>query len=229
MRVMVYIPQVRTFGRPLMSVMRLQWPELDIIHARGHEGEATDRYERVVNQYREGRRILLAGPWDAMLTVEDDMIVPSDTIGKLLATEADIAYGLYVWRADRRHVWNAYPEVTEKRATPFTTEQAKAAWGRVIDVAGIGNGCTLIRRRVLEAIDFSKRGAGCADWYLSVDAQALGFTQRCDLSVVCGHMTATNDADMEFPMTVGKAGPPRIFWPDPDNENLGQLWRVEYL
>jgi hypothetical protein len=94
-------------------------------------------------------------------------------------------------------------------------EQAKAAWGKVIDVAGVGTGCTLIKREVLEQIEFrtdEMHPDVHHDWVFAYDLQQKGFVQRCDMSVVCGHISMT-----PFP---------RILWPDPD---APRMYRNDFL
>jgi hypothetical protein len=93
-------------------------------------------------------------------------------------------------------------------------QAVRAAWGKVIETKGVGNGCTLIRRRVLEALEFkwSPGEFGCCDWHLAVDCQRLGFTQKHDMGVVCGHI-AVNPVH-------------RILWPDPEAKGL---YRQEVL
>lgn len=190
-------------------------------------------FANVTYQHNKARAVALAGDYDAMVSIEADMIVPADTIQKLLDTEADIAYGLYVWRYDARR-WNTYHTVDLFGGWSISVdpEKAKAAWGTVQDVAGLGMGCTLIRRNVLEQTDFRlydgredwisnrvidasnragltidpfrpRLGMFCDDWLLAIIAQHHGFSQRADLSLVCGHIDGE-----------------RVFWPDPTAKEL---------
>lgn len=90
---------------------------------------------------------------------------------------------------------------------------ARAAWGRIADVEGIGLGCTLIRRPVLEFVDFrlpdDLAEGTCCDWMFAFDCKRLGFTQRAHLGVVCGHLP-------QHPSSGS-------LWPDPSAE---ALWRI---
>ena len=52
----------------------------------------------VVAQYQRGREMCLAGEFDAMLTVEHDMVIPPDTIDKLYTTDAPVVFGVYTLR-----------------------------------------------------------------------------------------------------------------------------------
>jgi len=233
--VLVYVPMLRLYGRALQSILRLEWPgRLDIVFDKGNDAlpgcDKQERFKVVTAKYNHGRDLVLAGGYDAMLCVEDDMIVPPDTLLKLWGTEADIAYGLYCWRNQSFHKWSAYVELSDKSGTSLSDqpELARRLWGQVVEVQGIGNGCTLIRRHVLEQLPFRKHGVACCDWGLALDAQEHGFRQVCDLGVVCGHMTMEID-QTTFPIQYGVMGPPRIIWPDPDEERIGRMYRVEYI
>lgn len=155
--------------------------------------------------------MMLNGRYDALLTIESDMIVPPDTLQRLVACESGVAYGLYVFR-HTRHNWSAYISLAETtgRSISDDADEARAAWGTVKDVAGVGLGCTLIRRDVLEAIPFrlfeDAPDKTACDWAFAYDCQQVGITQRCDLGVVCGHQTYK-----PYPM---------ILWPDPNDPRL---------
>jgi len=143
----------------------------------------------IVAAYQRLRAIFLAGAYTHLWIVEDDLIVPPDALVKLLAVGADINYAVYCFR-------RGTPVVNIMRMStdgPMTAEPAQ--WkrdftaGRVVDCTGLGFGCTLIQRHVIERFEMRTRGGGGdADTCLALDAAAAGMTQRADLSVVCGHM-----------------------------------------
>jgi hypothetical protein len=175
-------------------------------------------FENVTHQHNKARRMALAGGYDALLSLEADMIVPPDTIARLIEANSDIAYGLYISR-HKPYRWLAFKELTLWGGTSVsldpTGEEARLAWGKIIDVVGAGMGCTLIRSNVLEALPFrlhdgkhswiqeeyaedfrrmgidpyrEHRGMVCDDYLLALDAQHYGITQRANLNVVCGHI-----------------------------------------
>ncbi len=101
---------------------------------------------------------------------------------------------------------------------------ARKAWGQAIETSGVGLGCTLIWRRVLEAIPFrcDLPEEHANDWEFALDVKAAGFVQKHDLGVACGHLSY----DVE--------NAPVAYWPDPDgNGDLDKggkgLFRVEAL
>lgn len=172
----------------------------------------------VCEKYRLARQIFLRDGYDALLTVEDDMIVPPETLLELQRLDADIAYGLYVARNIPRHPWLVAYRLNHTRVKFLSdkSEAARNAWGKVINSFGVGMGCTLIRRHVLEKIDFRvMSGAGWGhgkanDWYFALDAREKGFTQQTHLGLVCGHIRANG----------------MVLWPDPTQD---RLYREEIL
>lgn len=163
-----------------------------------------DRNQSVLEKFQNGRRLFLAGDYDAMLTVEYDNIVPVDALQKLARVDADVAYGLYCSRVSPR--WLAFWRLFENSGITYSKDEptARAAWGNVIETCGVGYGCTLIHRHVLEALPFRLvNGHPCSnDWHFSLDCIKAGFVQKHDCSVIVGHII-TQD-----PLT--------IVWPIPD-------------
>jgi hypothetical protein len=179
-------------------------------------------HDNVTYQHNKIRDIVLNGGYDAMLSFESDVIVPEKAIQGLIDCHSDIAYGLYVWRHNLKR-WSAYKElgVFGGRSFSLSHADARRAWGTVQDVAGLGMGCTLIKRHVLERLEFRlfdgrqdwlsekvveaghKMGLTISpdkdvrtmvhdDWLLALEAGHYGFTQRCNFAVVCGHFESEN-------------------------------------
>lgn len=193
-------------------------------------------YENVVYHHNRARNIVLKQGYDALLSIEADMIVPPDTIEQLLSVRADIVYGLYVWRHKPQR-WNAYKTLNlwggESVSFNHDGKDAREAWGRVIDVAGLGMGCTLIRKNVLRQLafrihdgnpgwivdeykeDFERLNIDpyqphpnlvCDDWLMALDAQHYQFNQQANLNVICGHIFDDS-----------------VIWPDPTVEKFYRL------
>lgn len=199
MKVLLFCPTYRLEPETVDSIMRLDpaGHELDIMFTR-HNGHKLGSVN-IMHNYHKGRQVVLDGGYDAMLTVESDMIVPADALAKLAAVDADIACGLYVHRhtpAGAPACWSAlsWDENTTEPEFWLNWENYRAfdAWGKVIRVSGGGLGCTLIRRHVLERIDFRlvvwKGRLICdADNWIHHDAIKLGYTIKCDMTAICGH------------------------------------------
>lgn len=172
--------------------------------------DTDDAAKSVATKYERARAWTLSNAYDALFTVESDMIIPPDALAKLAGLGVDVAYGLYVWRHGH-HNWNAYTDLKVDKGFPLSDqpEQARKLWGQTVEVAGIGLGCTLIRRYVLEAVPFRWRTHMHCDWLFAMDAATAGAQQVCDTSVVCGHIAGS-----------------QVFYPDISTEGL---YRAEVL
>ncbi|MBU0495041.1 MAG: glycosyltransferase family 2 protein [Chloroflexi bacterium] len=184
------------------SIMGLEWDgRFDIVVLGGDQIAPRAKNSAITWKYNLARELALQGGYDALLCIEADMVVPPDTLARLWALGSDVAYGLYCMRHDD-HPWSAVLELREWTCLPVNhyPQLARRLWGYQVDVTGVGQGCTLIRRRVLERLPFRAPPDKpfCCDWYLGLDCQTAGFTQRADLNLVCGHI----DRD-------------HIIWPDP--------------
>jgi len=178
------------------AVKNLYLNTLAAIHQIEHEGPLawlqwrdnphTDPRANVTGAYNAARAVCLAGAYDALLTIENDIIPPHDTLARLIFADADIAYGLYCYRQPG-HLWNAY---FDGQSLCLNLERARIAWGRHVHVQGYGLGCALIRRHVLADIEFRfepDQVLHC-DSYFCDAAHLAGFSQVCDLGLHCGHI-----------------------------------------
>lgn len=226
-RVLLFTPRLRAFGRALSSVyaMRKAWGRpIDCLEIQNDQpyvttDKGTDGNRNVLSLYQQARRVLLADTrYTHLLTIEDDMIVPPDAIDKLMALEADVAYSVYCWRWGPPHRLSAYRYLFEDNGAAWSTDEPHTTrryleTGSAVDVAGVGLGCTLIKRDVLEALDFRLGETHAAnDWYFAVDCQKAKVRQVAHFGVVCGHIRLDPSA--------------RVIWPD---VNAAQLYRYEYF
>lgn len=212
MRVLIACPIYQVYSQTIQSILCLDWPHrLDTMLLQ-NEPEAMDGYARITQKYNDARRMVLDGGYDALLTIEADMIVPRHALAALAETGADVAYGLYCWRHEKLgYAWSAYSVVgghdgQRGRSLSDDPHSARQLWGQMVEVQGLGLGCTLIRRSVLEAVAFQQRGTASCDWYFAQDVAQAGYSQAADLSVVCGHIQHD-----------------RVYWPDPDSPTLYRL------
>lgn len=206
MNVLVYCPMNPTRPqvqpRTVDSIFGMKWGSpLEVVFGRDDKVQP-DRpavHVNITRKYNTARAMTLAGGYDALLTVEADMIVPAIALQRMTLVEADVIYGLYVHRHSR-HPWLAFQWITgtvgDYGGESFSKNPSLCpkAWGNVVESKGVGLGCTLIRRHVLEAIEFR-----CApdqkvanDWMFALDADIAGFTQVHDCGVVCGHIDGKN-------------------------------------
>lgn len=167
-------------------------------------GNSKQDHENTLYQYRYARQRIIGGNYDYLFIVEHDMIIPKDALIKLLATDADVVYGLYLFRHISpilnacRAVNSRWPDMSLSRFPEIVKKAKEQGW---IEVSGAGFGCTLIRRHVLETIDMRRSEIGghpCPDMPFAADCMRNGFKQICRFDVLCGHIKPDGDILIPF-------------------------------
>ena len=160
-------------------------------------------FRNVLAQYERAHQWLLSSQADALLLVEHDMVLPPpDVLTKLYATDAPVAYGLYIFRHGML-VLNACRY--ENRSTVgeslslYPDEERAAQRRGWAEVSGLGFGCTLIRRPVLEQLRFRHDGdLPLPDRPFALDCVVAGIRQVARFDVPVTHI------DGNTRLTVGK-------------------------
>lgn len=163
------------------------------------------KFANVVAQYQRAREIALSGGYDAMLTVEHDIVLPSDAVQKLWNTDAPIVYGVYMFRHGPR-ILNALQKLNDRNlgmSLSFYPQELKAARQKgSVEVSGMGWGCTLIRREVLEKIEIRGGDHDAGDMTFAGDCLRAGIRQVARFDVPCGHF---DGATLLMPYGIGGA------------------------
>ena len=199
---LLFCPTYRLEPETVEAILGQSYQPIDILFTRDNPHSLEDRGRaNILHNYRKGRRACLDGGYDAMLCIESDVIPPPDCAEKLLAVDADVVYGLYAfrWSGGVNVTWPSVGSDGKKGKNPgeslTTRPEYQKVKGKVIDCSGAGTGCVLIRRHVLERVDFRldpkykshPTGAGgFPDTYFTRDVHRE-FSMKADLSVICGH------------------------------------------
>ena len=161
-------------------------------------------HENTLHQYRYARQRILDGNYDYLFIIEHDMIIPEDALVKMLATDADVVYGLYLFRQGKpllnaaRAVNSKWPDMSLTNFPEIVKKAREQGW---IEVSGFGFGCTLIRRKVLETFEMRRNetvGSPCPDMPFAADCLKHGFKQICRFDVICGHIKPNGDILIPF-------------------------------
>lgn len=207
------------YGTPIFRPVRLAIDRLakregcEVVYLKRQLSKGESGYANITANYRLARMLALRRGVDALMCIEADVVAPEDALERMRAAQAEVVYGLYVWRGQR--LWSAYTTVNENEGVSLSADpkRARDSWGRIIDVEGVGLGCTLISRSVLESVDFrlpdDLAEGTCCDWMFALDCRRQGITQRAHLGVVCGHLLHDQSGSS--------------VWPDPSVESL---WRI---
>lgn len=188
------------------AISQLTYPRRDVWLSYGdnpwtHESALTAGRFNILQNYLKARTLFLSGAWDYLMTIESDMTPPPDVIESLMECDSDVAYSLYCFRPSGR--WSVFKDFRLGYGESYTRDEAREFFGSVIESPGCGFGATLIKRHVLEALDFRGYHGTACDGYFALDAQDKGFAQKCDTGCLSGHIDGDN-----------------WLWPTVDNEQM---------
>ncbi len=151
----------------------------------------------VCAQYIRARQLFLEGDWDALLAVEHDMVLPPGAAQALYDTRvggelAPVVYGVYLLRHGTR-VLSAWQYKGDRNLgmtlSLYPDELRQAREKRCVRVSGVGFGCTLFRRAVVEQIPFRYPVDGSApDIPFALDCLHRGVPAYARFDVPCGHI-----------------------------------------
>jgi hypothetical protein len=190
-RVQVFTPVYRLEPETIEAVFALEWEPLVWQFQRDNPDD--NGRVNILHQYQRAPERFLIGGDDALLVIESDIIPPKNTIEKLAALDADVAYGVYRFRVSNViNIFEKYPGKPRNEGESLSIHPRKLANARrvgKVHCSGAGLGCVLIKRHVLQSIQFrleGPQGAHC-DTFFNRDVLHAGFTQMADMSVICGH------------------------------------------
>lgn len=131
--------------------------------------------------------VLLGGPYEWLLFLDDDSLFAEDLLTRLLAHQLDIVGGLYL-RRDKPFSPIAYEDVLDDgRLVPL--DLRKHMSDALVPVRAVGTGAMLVRRRVFETMPgpwFRRDDAMTEDMIFCLEC---GFPVHVDLAARVGHMT----------------------------------------
>ena len=195
-RVLLYVPLHREIPAARASWIAQYAPdtEIDVFIMRWEPHPGKGAYENLDEKSEAARRVAVVGRYDYLFIVEDDVILPTDALARLLSVEASFVVGLYRgrpenWGSKRLSVRIADPDgpqSADDRPLELTDIPAN---NQIVSCTGIALGCTLIHRSLFE----------CIDWVLGRDYELGKMLLRnsipllCHTGVRCGHVTAKGE------------------------------------
>jgi hypothetical protein len=198
-KVLLYCPTYKVKGNELIkqqtrdAIRSLRFNgDLDVV-INAHSWYPPPDYRNVLEHYKHARKLTLDGGFDALLTVEHDIIPPRWGLQRLWDMDVPVAYGVYIFRGSN-NVVNVFRMVNsdnpDMSMSLFKGMLQNAVKKGIVETSGTGNGFTLIRRDVLEKLDFrqSDNGSYCPDLPFSTDCLRAGIKQYANFKVLCGHV-----------------------------------------
>lgn len=198
MKILVFTPTYRAAdGSQAIRPETVQ--ALDALNPGDHEviqwisvDPQENKHENVVRQYIKAQKRAIREKFDALLCIEHDMLPPADAIIRLSETDYPVVYGVYRFRFSRViNICRAGMQPGfEASLSNHPDELRRAFVAGVCECSGLGFGCTLIRREVLERLPFHQ-GDG-SDYYpdtpFARDCIAAGIPQAANFRVLCAHV-----------------------------------------
>lgn len=192
-RVLLYCPVIdKPLPETAKAIKRLTFDGSVTIEIGRENPYGKGDYRNVLAQYEHAWDMALDGGYDALLTIEHDIIPPSDALEQLWRANVPVAFGMYRFRTC--NIINLYRNTTgrapDQSYSIFPEEWEKLRGREVIPVSGVGWGCTLIRSSVLREV----KPRAVDETGLSVD---IAFASDCQArkikmygvpGVVCGHI-----------------------------------------
>ena len=134
------------------------------------------------------------GLYDYLFSVDSDIVLPKDTLTKLLNHNKDIVSGVYIQRKANMEV----PEIYRwKGNAMLNVSMDEILPAGLHPIAGCGFGCVLVKSEVFRKIgypqfDYKMHSVGqiqySEDTYFCNKAAENGFEIYVDSSIVCGHI-----------------------------------------
>lgn len=172
-RVLIAFPTAKNIETDtFLSIYRLRIPQGVATHLEAFYGYNIDQVRNLICYYAIQNR------FDYVLFVDSDMILPADTLERLMAANMDIVTGIYIQRKPGQRITEVH--VDGKNVTDPKFFEGK----KVVQADSVGFGCVLIRTKVLadvgypqfvykDTIDF--RDTVSEDAYFCAKARSKGY------------------------------------------------------
>lgn len=135
-----------------------------------------------------------AKKYDYLLSVDSDIVLPRDSLRKMLAADKDIISGLYIQRIPNTHTLEVYMDTPNGGCTNIPYDLIKSRG--VVEIAACGMGCALIKSEVFKKLSYphfvyqsalDHKNTISEDVYFCKKAREFGFKVWADPSIQCDH------------------------------------------
>ena len=205
MSLLIFTPTYGDGPRPEMMASVSQLTYTDYVHeVSWHNPYPGNKFANVAAQYQRAQKMFLDGGYDALLTIEHDMVIPANAVEKLWATDAPVVYGTYMLRhgVPALNAWRYENNKNMGMSLSLYPKELKAAIKRGwAQVSGVGWGCTLIRREVLERLTVRSNDGDAGDLAFASDCLRAGIKMIARFDVPCGHYHESGEL-----LEIGKNG-----------------------
>lgn len=135
--------------------------------------------------------------YDYLFSVDSDIILPKDSLVKMLSADKDIISGLYIQRIPNTHTLEIYMDYNGG-VVNIPYEMIKDLG--VVEIAACGMGCALIKGEVFRKLDYphffyksalDHKDTISEDVFFCLKARNNGFSVWADPSIICDHKGTT--------------------------------------
>lgn len=158
------------------------------------------KFQSILNARKTIRKTFLDKGYDYLFFVDSDVILEDDTLEKLKKENKDVITGAYL---------NSFNLGREKVIAPVVFKDVPGGAQlytyegmfpeRVEEIGAAGLGCALIKKEVLEKIDFRLMDSGKSeDIAFYLDARKNGFKAYVNTDVKCTHRCLPKDNESSW-------------------------------
>lgn len=161
----------------------------DLIIPDGYKADFQYFYGYAVDQVRNLIASWVVNGYDYLFAVDHDMVFAKDTLKKLLSHDRDVVSGIYRQRLEEQ-ILEVY-DFNYRNLPPTIID------GDLHEVGGVGFGCVLVKKHVLEAIGYPQfvyhqaldhKHTISEDVDFCKKAREKGFQIWADTSIICDHI-----------------------------------------
>ena len=173
------------------SIYDLEIPEGYVTEFKIVTGDQIDQIRNLIAEWSKR--------YDYLFSVDSDIVVPRDALKKMIAADKDIVSGMYIQRIPDTHTLEIYM-VTSDGGMTNIPYQAISHYNRVIEVAGCGFGCCLIKSDVFKNMEYphfyyksalDHKDTVSEDIYFCKKARDLNYKVWVDTTIMCDHKGST--------------------------------------
>jgi len=136
--------------------------------------------------------------YDYLFSVDSDIVLPKDSLRKMLNADKPLVSGLYIQRIPNTHTLEVYKDSGFGGTINIPYEEIQ---GRgLVQIAGCGFGCALIKGEVFRNMEYphfvyksalDHKHTVSEDIYFCAKARSIGYELYADTSIICDHIGNT--------------------------------------
>ena len=188
-------------GIPLASSVSAEFFRsfLSVVNLMPEEGQCvvhTTKWQNIVKARNNIVEEVLKHNFTHLFFMDSDMTFPENALSRLMQHDKDIVGGLYTTKVPPFNT-TAFKGGVNGSKEPWTSFTPTLEDG-LVELDGIGTGCLLIRREVLESMSWpwfwyeespdKPNTMMSEDIYFCLMAREMGFKMWCDTTILCGHV-----------------------------------------